>query len=185
MLIPHLPRLRHHLLMLCQKRRRPFDGLKINWTFFFNDKWHWNLMLLMSSSKLLRSVEYRFCLDKLHIEGFQNGLAHHFSFARRRYFETYHKRNCHVWKCHECFIDDGEELEFRKFLCESCRDYELKKWFFWYITMPFCEELKTVLLLSRNEFVLGVLVIVVKKLFQNDEEIEELYLRLEDCEEKN
>ena len=51
--------------------------------------------------------------------------------------------------------------------------------------MPFCEELKTVLLLSRNEFVLGVLVIVVKKLFQNDEEIEELYLRLEDCEEKN
>ena len=29
--------------------------------------------------------------------------------------------------CQECFIDDGEELKFGKFLCESCRDYELKK----------------------------------------------------------
>ena len=30
-------------------------------------------------------------------------------------------------KCQEYFIDDGEELEFGKFLCESCRDYELTK----------------------------------------------------------
>ena len=30
-------------------------------------------------------------------------------------------------KCQEHFIDDGEELEFGKFLCESCRNYELKK----------------------------------------------------------
>ena len=26
--------------------------------------------------------------------------------------------------CQECFIDDGEELEFGKFLCEPCRDFE-------------------------------------------------------------
>ena len=30
-------------------------------------------------------------------------------------------------KCQEHFIDDGEELEFKKILCEFCRDYELKK----------------------------------------------------------
>ena len=30
-------------------------------------------------------------------------------------------------ECQECFIDDGKELEFGKFLCESCRDFELKK----------------------------------------------------------
>ena len=30
-------------------------------------------------------------------------------------------------KCQEHFIDDGEELKFGKFLCESCRNYELKK----------------------------------------------------------
>ena len=37
--------------------------------------------------------------------------------------------------------------------------------------MPFCE-------------VVGLLVVVVRKLFQIDEEIKELYSRLEDCEEK-
>ena len=32
--------------------------------------------------------------------------------------------------CQEHFIDDGKELEFGKFLCESFRDFELKKLFF-------------------------------------------------------
>ena len=40
------------------------------------------------------------------------------------------------------------------------------------------------MLLSRNLFVVGVLVAVVQKLFHYDEEIEELYSWLEDCEEK-
>ena len=29
--------------------------------------------------------------------------------------------------CQEYFIDDGDELIYGKFLCEICRDYELKK----------------------------------------------------------
>ena len=50
--------------------------------------------------------------------------------------------------------------------------------------MPFCEEFENVLELSKNVFVVGLLVVVVRKLFQIDEEIKELYSRLEDCEEK-
>ena len=50
--------------------------------------------------------------------------------------------------------------------------------------MPFCEQLKTVLEPSIGVFVGGVLVMVVQRIFQYDEEIEDLYLRLEDCEQK-
>ena len=37
--------------------------------------------------------------------------------------------------------------------------------------MPFCEEYENVLELSKNVFVVGLLVVVVRKLFQTDEEI--------------
>ena len=29
--------------------------------------------------------------------------------------------------CREYFFDDGNELKHGRFLCETCRDYELKK----------------------------------------------------------
>ena len=48
--------------------------------------------------------------------------------------------------------------------------------------MPFCAELKTVLELSIAVFVGGVFGMVVQRIFEYDEEIEELYSRLEDCE---
>ena len=58
----------------------------------------------------------------------------------------------------------------------------IDKIIFQYITMPFCAELKTVLELSIAVFVGGVFGMVVQRIFEYDEEIEELYSRLEDCE---
>ena len=44
--------------------------------------------------------------------------------------ETWKAVMCHDAMCENCqehFIDDGDELIYGKFLCEICRDYELKK----------------------------------------------------------
>ena len=45
--------------------------------------------------------------------------------------------------CQEHFIDDGDELIYGKFLCEICRDYELKKKnliYIYHVSQQACEN---------------------------------------------
>ena len=91
-------------------------------------------------------------------------------------------------ECQEHFIDDEKEFEYGKFLCEACSDYELKEINFLKITMPynflteflsgFLNGTAIVIVLDRAEW-------IVDKINEQDEEIEELFSRLEDCEKKN